>query len=89
MKERRKRIIEQQETEVAKKRKELDQSGTVVQSIDFYGKSTQCTSGANIGEPSCSTAHVDETEVHEVVTFDRSTQTYLPPVPEGYSNAEA
>ena len=87
--ERRKRIIEQQETEVAKKRKELDQSGTVVHSIDFYGKSTECTFGANIGERSCSTAYVDETEVHEAVTFDRSTQTYLPPVPEGYSNAEA
>ena len=33
--------------------------------------------------------HADETEVHEVVTFDQSTQTYLPSVPDGYSNAEA
>lgn len=89
VKECRKRIIQQQETEVMKKRKELDQSGTVVQSIDFYGKSTECTSGANIGKPSCRTAHVDEMEVHRVLTFDRSTQMYLPPVPEGYSNTEA
>ena len=49
----------------------------------------ECTSGANIGKPSCSTAHVNEAEVYRVVTFDWSTQTYLPPVPEGYSNTEA
>ena len=56
VKESRKRIIEQQENELAKKRKKLDQSRTVVQSTDFYGENTACSSGGNIGELSCSTA---------------------------------
>ena len=56
VKESRKRIIEQQENELTKKRKELDQSRTVVQSTDFYGENSESSSGGNIGELSCSTA---------------------------------
>ncbi|XP_048587471.1 uncharacterized protein LOC125570212 [Nematostella vectensis] len=86
-KERRKRSIERQQIEAAKKRKELEQTGLTVQNIDFAiaSTSTEDVSGldAHSNEACGSTSYEyfdgDETEkgiqtvVHEMI--DRSTST--------------
>ncbi|PFX14829.1 hypothetical protein AWC38_SpisGene20985 [Stylophora pistillata] len=91
-KDRRKRSLERQEMEAAKKRKELDKSGSIVQKIDF------CIDDSSTGkllcsEPSCSKDFYDgecetvgETTLHMV---ENSTSTEdFEIVCEGSSNTD-
>ncbi|XP_022799863.1 uncharacterized protein LOC111337765 [Stylophora pistillata] len=91
-KDRRKRSLERQEMEAAKKRKELDKSGSIVQKIDF------CIDYSSTGkllcsEPSCSKDFYDgecetvgETTLH-MVENSTSTEDFLI-VCEGSSNTD-
>ena len=88
-KERRKRTLERQEIEAAKKRKELDTSGMIVQKIDFSIESPS-TSNVFISEPSCSSDFYhggEETIVHELVDKSTSTEDFEV-VGQGSSNSE-
>ena len=81
MKESRKRIIEQQENELAKKKKRsLIKAELLSRALTFTVKIPNVLL-EEISASLHAVQHADETEVHEVVTFDQSTQTYLPSVP--------
>ena len=87
--EQRKCTLEHQEIEAAKKRKELDTSGMIVQKIDFSIESPS-TSNVFISEPSCSSDFYhggEETIVHELVDKSTSTEDFEV-VGQGSSNSE-
>ena len=79
VKERRKRQLERQEIEAAKKRKELNQSGLPIQEIDFTSDIASTASSsrldANLDEPSCDRSCDGGEETHEIFQASKSTST--------------
>ena len=80
VKERRKRELERQEIEAAKKRKELNQSGLPIQEIDFTSDIASTASSSsldtNLNEPSFSTSCDGGEETDEIsVQADKSAST--------------
>ena len=79
VKERRKRKLERQEIEAAKKRKKLNQSGLPIQEIDFTSDIASTASSSsldtNLNEPSCGTSCDGCEETNEIFQADKSAST--------------